>query len=130
MTLTSELVILSELFIFIFVFTSFPFYLTFIMTLIKNRNHRELGSPFFKIAMATGMSDLIFVIHHYIFWKAPQLNLFPTLFITGGSILGQYGFGMIFFGRLGQAAGVLLMTLNRLTAVVKPFTHMIVSLIV
>ena len=127
MSFKSYSIDLSEICIFSFVCISFPFYIAFIVTLVKHRKNPELGAPFFKIVIATGLCDLLFVVHHYAFWKVPLFNLFPQFVKFGGIPLGRYGFFMIFVARMGQASSIFLMTINRLIVILNPITHHLVS---
>lgn len=101
-------------------------YVIFLIVLIKHRKTtEEFRSSFFKIWMALSVADLYVLLHTHMFTKPAYWGWFrEELFLRyqSGFLPSYAAFGMR-TASLAQFNGVLLLALNRYTAIVLPIRH-------
>ncbi len=107
-----------------FVSLSAPLYIFVIATLLYYRKQdARLKNSFFHLWIALGITD---VIHIPIFWftgKLPLMGFFDSFYLSAGSGIAKIG---IFFcystTHFCQVMGIVLLSINRLTALRFPTT--------
>ena len=115
----------------VFVAFSIPFYILFLLTIFINRHKEPFNSPFFILCFSLGLADVATLFHTYIFVKAPGWswgNLFWVEYGYPGSFLSYYVFMVLWALSFAQNIGVVLIAINRFTAVVFTFCHQGVSI--
>ena len=123
---TSGLIEPSDKVMLVFVAFSIPFYILFLLTISINRHKEPFNSPFFILCFSLGLADVATLFHTYIFVKAPGWSwghLFWVEYGYPGSFLSYYGNMILWALSFAQNIGVLLIAMNRFTAVVFALSH-------
>lgn len=116
----------SDIILVIFVSVSVPIYITFILTVIRNRSKEPFKSAFFTLCVSLGAADIVMVLHSYLFVKTAGWGWFAKIWLfygQRGSILALYGNSMMFSMAVNQHLGVLFLGVNRFTAIVFSVRH-------
>ncbi len=99
------------------------FYVTFVTVLVKHRNEPPFNSPFFRFCISISVSDLANMFHALFFNRIPELGFLFGFFRLFGQYLAKYATVSLFFIGLTQVNAVLLLAMNRFTAVALPLKH-------
>uniref|UniRef100_A0A914WGG4 G-protein coupled receptors family 1 profile domain-containing protein n=1 Tax=Plectus sambesii TaxID=2011161 RepID=A0A914WGG4_9BILA len=96
-----------------------PVYTVLLVVLFVFR--RSLNSTFFTFCISTGVADLWISLHKFAFTKIPRVLFYDDVFANKSmATMSKMGVWYIY---LAQVFGVLLMSLNRYTALVYPLRH-------
>uniref|UniRef100_A0A914VJC6 G-protein coupled receptors family 1 profile domain-containing protein n=1 Tax=Plectus sambesii TaxID=2011161 RepID=A0A914VJC6_9BILA len=103
---------------------SIPFYLLLMVACVKFRHQEPFSSSFFVLTFSQGMADLLMIVTLFLLLKPPICyGLFTDVYLSHPLILGQL---QAFFS-MGicslQHISLLLIALNRFTAVCIPMRH-------
>ncbi len=110
-----------------FTIVSIPFYFAVLWTLIKYRK-TELSSAFFNLNISVAVADLTNLIINDIFFKLPQycaiLVLGNDFALAHSEAVGQIVTFFFWYLNHAQLLGVVMITLNRFTALAMPTRHL------
>ncbi len=104
----------------------FPIYVVFLITLIKFRKKSPFDSSFFAISFSHGVADVLMLIQSYMVYKFPQWDWLDLRNLYRAHSTGWLPIycvvGVWFFGT-AQMFGIVILALNRFSALVFPFGH-------
>lgn len=107
----------------LFTLVTFPIYILLFITMYKYRYDETLKSAFFKLMFSAGIADAGMIAVRIMGNTLAGSGWIPQVYIWIGRMsstlnyAGVYGFGM------AQSIGVLLVSVNRYTAYMRPFIH-------
>lgn len=108
-------------------FISIPLYVYMIIILIRHRQHKTLGSAFFTICIFLGVFDLGALILFALFHKFSHRGWFEQFYISHNAILSKICQPLPWYALFGQQCFVLLLSINRFTAITLPLKHKFVT---
>lgn len=120
----------SDICMLIFVSISVPFYILFLLCILINRRKEPFNSTFFTLCLSLGVADIATLIHSYVFVKTPGWSWGHVFWVTygsRGSFLALYSNALMWGLALAQHIGVLLIAINRFTAIALSLRHENVS---
>uniref|UniRef100_A0A914WXE6 G-protein coupled receptors family 1 profile domain-containing protein n=1 Tax=Plectus sambesii TaxID=2011161 RepID=A0A914WXE6_9BILA len=108
----------------VFVLATVPIYVSVLLVLWLNRRDSILGSPFFVVFMAAGLSDIFVAVQRACCIQAPTMFFYEVA--LNSRAMATICLATRRHAGTTQCLGTVLLALNRFTAVVFPLRHKLV----